>query len=50
MQVMQVQSLFWEDAMEEEMAPQSFTYQENPMEREGWQAAAHAVTKELDIT
>ena len=30
--------------------PVQFTYQENPMEGEGWQATAHAVIEQLDIT
>ena len=46
MQETQVQSLGWEDPLEEGMAtPLQYSCLENPMDREAWQATVHGVTK-----
>ena len=46
MQEMQVQSLGWEDPLEEEMVTHSSILAiENPMDREDWWATVHRVTK-----
>ena len=43
---MQVQSLGWEDLLEEGMAIHSSTVaMENPMDRGAWQAMVHSVAK-----
>ena len=48
-QEMWVQSLSWEDPLEEGMAAHSTSCLENPMDRGAWQATAHGVThKESD--
>ena len=45
---MWVQSLGWEDALEEEMATRSsILARENPMDRGAWQATIHRVAKSL---
>ena len=40
-----VQSLGWEDRLEEELATLQYSCLENPMDRGAWQAAVHGVTK-----
>ena len=51
MQEMRVQSLGWEDPLEEEMATHSsILAMGNPMDRRAWWATVHVVAKELDIT
>ena len=46
-----VQSLGQEHTLEEEMATRfQYSCLGNPMDRGPWQATAHTVTKELDIT
>ena len=46
MQVMQVQSLGWEDPLEEEMATHSGTLGlGNPMDRRAWWVTVHDATK-----
>ena len=48
---MQVQSLGWEDAPEEETATHSSNLgQKITMDRRAWRATVHGVTKELDTT
>ena len=42
---MQVQSLGWEDPLEEGMATHSSIPVQNPMNREAWQAAVHSITR-----
>ena len=45
-----VSSLGWEDPLEESMATHfSILAWRIPMDREAWQATAHAVTKEADM-
>ena len=46
-QEIQVQSLGWEDPLEEEMATYLFQYYclENSMNRGTWQAIVHGITK-----
>ena len=45
---MWVQSLGWEDPLEEEMATCSSIFaRENPMDRGAWQATVHRVAKSL---
>ena len=39
-----VQSLGWEDPLEEGMTTYSSIYLENPMDRGAWQATVHGVT------
>ena len=48
-QDMQVQSLSWEDPLEEEMAihPLQYSCLENPIDRGDWRAKVHEIT-ELD--
>ena len=41
---MQVQSLNWEDPLEEGMQPRSILAWRIPMDRGAWQATAHRVT------
>ena len=51
MQEMRVQSLDWEDPLEEEMATHSsILAMRNLMDRRAWQATVHVVAKELDKT
>ena len=51
MQQMGVQSLGWEDRLEEEMATHSSILNlGNPMDRGAWQAIVHGVAKELYTT
>ena len=46
-----VQSVFWEDPLEKEMATHSsMLVQEIPMDREAWWAVVHGIAKELSIT
>ena len=46
MQEMQVQSLGWEDPLEEEMVTHSSILAiENPMDRRAWWATVHVVAK-----
>ena len=46
-----VQSLGWEDPLEEEMATHfSILAWRIPRDREAWQPTIHGVTKEVDIT
>ena len=47
MQEMQVQSLGWEDPLEEEMATHSSNYSwlENPMDRGAWWAMVHSIAR-----
>ena len=47
MQETQVQSLSWEDPLEEGMASHSSIYSclENPMDRGAWRATVHGVAK-----
>ena len=46
MQEMRVQSLGWEDPLEEKMQPTPmFLLEKDPMDREAWQATVHGVTK-----
>ena len=42
MQETQVQSLSWEDSLEEEM-PTQYSCLENPMDRGAWRATVHGV-------
>ena len=43
---MQVQSLGWEDPLEEENGnPLQYSCLKNPMDREAWQATVYGVTK-----
>ena len=44
MQKTRLQSLCWEDPLEEEMATQ-YSCLENPMDTGAWQATVHGVTK-----
>ena len=45
-QEMQVQSLGWEDSLEEEMTTHfSILSWENPMDRGAWWATVHGITK-----
>ena len=47
----QVQSLGWEDPLEQEMATHSSILAlENSMDRGAWQATVHEVAKESDMT
>ena len=41
-----VQSLGWEDPLEEGMATLQYSCLENPMDREAWQATVHGDTAE----
>ena len=51
MQETQVQSLGWEDPLEEELAnPLQYSCLKNPTDRGAWRAAVHGVAKELDTT
>ena len=51
MQETQVWSLRREDPVEKEMViPLQYSCLENPLDRGAWQATAHRVTKELDMT
>ena len=44
-------SLHWEDPVEKEMViPLQYSCLENPLDKGAWQATAHRVTKELDMT
>ena len=46
-----IQSLGWEDPLEEEMATHtSILAPQNPMDRGAWWATAYGVTKELNMT
>ena len=46
MQEIRVQSLGWEDPLEEEMAtPLQYSCLENSMDRGAWQAIVHGVTR-----
>ena len=46
LQETQVQSLVWEDPLEEGMGnPLQYSCLENPMDRGAWQATVHGVTK-----
>ena len=47
-QEMQVQSLGWEDPLEEDN-PLQYSFLENPMDRRAWWAMVHRVA-ELDMT
>ena len=50
-QEMWVQTLGWEDPLEEGLATHSTSCLENPMDRGAWWATAHGVThKEWDTT
>ena len=50
MQQTQVQSLGWEDPLEEEMATHSqYSCLANPMDRGPWWTTVHGVTKEPDV-
>ena len=40
-----VQSLDWEDLLEEGMETLQYSYLENPMDRGAWQATVHGVAK-----
>ena len=42
---MQVQSLGWEDTLEESRETRSSSCLENPMDRGAWEAVVHRVTK-----
>ena len=45
-QEMQIQSLGWEDPLEEEISTHSsILARKNPMNREAWQAIVHGLTK-----
>ena len=44
-QEMQVQSLGWEDPLEEEMVTHKYSCLKNPMDRGACQAASHGVAK-----
>ena len=46
MQEKWVRSLGWEDPLEEDMATcSSYSFLENPIDRDAWQAIVHRVTK-----
>ena len=48
---MQVQSLGWEDPLEEENGnPLQYSCLKNPMDREAWQATVHGDARESDTT
>ena len=50
-QEMWLQSLAWEDSLEEEMGnPFHYSCLENPMDRGAWRATVHGVARELDMT
>ena len=44
-QEIQIQSLGWEDSLEEEMATRQYSCMENSMDRVAWQATVYGVTK-----
>ena len=42
---MEIQSLGWEDPLEEGMTTHSISFLENPMDREAWWATVHRISK-----